>query len=530
MRLTSHIIFNVGLNFFLYFSCIFFYTLIIGKSELASAEPWIENRYAQNCTACHSPSRRNVEPKERRCTLACQGCHVNPNGGGLRNQYGVWNQQRWLRSYKADILKSKGTPAPLQHQKYGKMPHPLPSSGKDLTKWQEMAKNGASLVVIRGTNYQENQYDRSDRQEHINVDNRTEFLARLTEDDPYRVERQQSLFAGGDFRYFYLDTEKNRSVGTDTSYDGFLAMAFDVGVRAKPSVHNLSLVFENRFYQGPIQDKSQTSPEKIFENGGSAGSQVRSAYIMLDDLPYATYVMYGLYRPQFGHYNPDHTSLLNSIIFADNTSAASSFDVIQATSARAVSKALTIGGSPNVPFANIHMIMPTDDPIGGNPFSQEKGFALSFGGRFVTYAASFMFSWWSTKGPRNNSGDDLKNNMISITGGGAYKKLIGNVDFTTVDREFQSGGADKGTVTTYELKYRIWREMYGVFNYASSNVTRNLKSGKASETMFGGKMFLWPGSELEILLVNREDSTDDSSSTNKKTDSKALQAQMHIYF
>ena len=53
--------------------------------EKVWAEPWLANRFAQNCTACHAPGRLNRKPKDRRCTLSCQGCHVNRNGGGLSN-------------------------------------------------------------------------------------------------------------------------------------------------------------------------------------------------------------------------------------------------------------------------------------------------------------------------------------------------------------------------------------------------------------------------------------------------------------
>ena len=65
-------------------------------SNLALAQAWLSNRYAQNCAACHAPGRFNKPLSERRCTLSCQGCHVSPNGGGMRSSYGKWTQERWL--------------------------------------------------------------------------------------------------------------------------------------------------------------------------------------------------------------------------------------------------------------------------------------------------------------------------------------------------------------------------------------------------------------------------------------------------
>src|SRR5690606_110709 len=157
----------------------------------------------------------------------------------------------------------------------------------------------------------------------------------------------------------------------------------------------------------------QTAIDNIF-TGTNAESQVRSAYLLVDDLPYATYVMYGLYRPMFGHMTPDHTTLLNNLLTADNRNGGHAYNDFRADSAKMIHRALTIGGSPNVPFANIHYIMPIEDEtfLSKYALARDRGFALNLGGRFVTLGASFMLSWWSTEGPREAGGVNLKTDMI----------------------------------------------------------------------------------------------------------------------
>ncbi len=386
-----------------------------------------------------------------------------------------------------------------------------------------MAKDGPNLVVLPDADYDPKSYDKSDRQEQIDVASRAEFLARLTEDDPYRVERRQSVFAGGDFRFFYFNGTQKPIAGQTLTRRYFSPMSLDLGVRVRPIPEHVQFVFETRSFN--IPSLSTQDIEWIAEGG----TQMRTAYLMVDDLPYATYMMAGLYKPMFGLETPDHTSLLNQIRFADNTPlTGDAYYQNNARSAEAVYKAVTIGGSPNVPFVNLHLIMPTESTNNAK-FYRDSGYALNLGGRFVSYGASFMLSYWDTKGPRGSitANPDLENKMLSLSGGFMLRNFIVNFDVTNVKREFLPGQADAGTVSTIDARYRIWRETYLKANWATSNVARNLKQGSSTQLSVGAKAYLISGTSLDFDIINRDDK-DTINDLDTKTDLALLQ--LHLYF
>ena len=56
----------------------------------AIATPILALKEANNCQACHNAGRSQRPLFERRCTLDCQGCHIDPAGGGPRNAWGSY--------------------------------------------------------------------------------------------------------------------------------------------------------------------------------------------------------------------------------------------------------------------------------------------------------------------------------------------------------------------------------------------------------------------------------------------------------
>ncbi len=60
------------------------------------ATPLLALLEAENCGGCHNPGRSQRPVLDRRCTLDCQGCHADPAGGGMRNQWGYYYSQDQL--------------------------------------------------------------------------------------------------------------------------------------------------------------------------------------------------------------------------------------------------------------------------------------------------------------------------------------------------------------------------------------------------------------------------------------------------
>lgn len=80
---------NIKYRYF-YYTLFSLFVLTTAITPTLNATPLIALKEADNCAGCHTPGRSQLPVTKRRCTLDCQGCHVDPNGGGARNEWGYY--------------------------------------------------------------------------------------------------------------------------------------------------------------------------------------------------------------------------------------------------------------------------------------------------------------------------------------------------------------------------------------------------------------------------------------------------------
>lgn len=442
----------------------------------------------------------------------------------MRNQYGIWNQQRWLRSFRTEMFQDKPTPAPLSRQPYadrvkylgahatefygGRQPQSesakarvakskssptkLDKTGKAMpaveppvvdnteaeTASTEMVQEGPATRFIKNIDPPLRLYDKNSYSEwRAVVESESDFLTTVPKGDPYRLERDLTVYASGDLRWFAMNADKKILVNQKQRT---WLMGADIGVRLRPTrFHQLSAVIEARFANDPAGE----DPEDGFGNNAYA----KSAYVLVDDLAYNSFFQAGLYRPMFGNYDPDHNSLSSEI---------------SGLTQEAVFKGFSVGTAPNVPFVILNYIQPHDKD--GGQYESSHGYVVSGGLRFVTMGANATASFWNTEYLGLGQTSESKRQMYTVSAGATYNEFIFNLELLRAQITNNAGAKSAGNVYTLQTKYRFYREMYAVFNYGTANVARDLTPGNGTETMVGLKAFPISNLELETLYIMRK--------------------------
>ena len=468
----------------------------------AQAEPWLSTRYAQNCAGCHAPGRKNLPPADRRCTLSCQGCYVNSNGGGLRSYYGKWNEDRWLRSFRAKFLKQPKMVADFPNQHYGK------KTKKPAKNPKRLEKVGYALVEVNDYIEDETIYDRRDGQEKV-MATRKEFEEVVPQGDPYRSMTKFKIDGGGDIRFLAVKPTS----GDDKDMRTFL-MDLDFGLRYRP-FRNTHVVYESRTFGSPAQTQ-------IDETVLNDATMTRNLYVMQDDLPYNVFVMGGFYRPLFANYVPDHTEIAQ-VMMSQTLSG-------QSNAAKLQYKALSVGTAPNVPYGNFHIIS-KDMTTADKEDDKTSGFATNLGLRFVTLGASVNYSYWNTKNATDPDAT-IKVEMHSIGGALNWKRVTIGAEAVSMARDNTAQDFRQGGVMTLDTKVRLWRENYATFVVGKGNTALNLAPGSAEQTKVGLRSFVISGLDVSLVMDSTTNTLKGANvdGTDNVIKQSTIQTQIHSFF
>lgn len=374
-----------------------------------------------------------------------------------------------------------------------------PPPKPNLNMSEEVAKEGFDMRGIREVDVPLKLYDKNSYSEwKAVVESEADFLSVVPKDDPYRLERDLSIYASGDVRWFGITASEKVLSGDDQR---FWLMGADIGVRMRPfDYHKFSAVIEARFLNGPDGEDP--------EDGFTDHAMAKSAYLLWDDLSYNSFLQWGLYRPMFGHYDPDHNSLSSEV---------------SGLTQDKVFKGFAFGTAPNVPFIVVNYVQPYDKD--GGEAATSSGFVVTGGGRFVTMGASIAASYWNTDFQKISDTTKYKRQMYSINGGLTIKDFIFNIETLRAQITSSNQAKKAGNTYTLQTKYRFFRENYLLLNLGNANIARDLTPGKGSDFTVGVKSFPYSNIELEALYVMRK-----YTENSVNSDYNLTQIQAHIFF
>jgi hypothetical protein len=277
-------------------------------SDVAHANPMFAGRSARTCDNCHvTPNDwRNPGLAERKCSMACQTCHVDPAGGGVRNTSG--------RFFGRSTLPMIAT-------------SPRPTNDWDrnlpyLGRRDRATTYNANLPLGPNDFAQAPAYGDSI-------------------DDPWAWGKPlggASRYALWDGRYGKLRADPMLRVGVDVRMATLFAgnrltfpMQIDVPVVFHP-VHHLTLLV-NTGARGRKSGYSDTfSSDRSF--------YFRDAFVLLHEAPFQSYVKAGRFMPSYGLRLDDHTSSIRRTFELDGSLPESRVTGIE------------VGATPNYPFIN----------------------------------------------------------------------------------------------------------------------------------------------------------------------------------
>ncbi|MEE9268711.1 MAG: hypothetical protein V3V49_00460 [Candidatus Krumholzibacteria bacterium] len=313
------------------------------QNRAAEAIPLYAARAGRACDNCHLTPNKWQNPKlaERKCSLSCQTCHVDPAGGGMRNTSGRF---------------------------YGRATLPMIATSPRPTRDWDRSFFGRVPRMDRATTYSDSLPVGPDRFEQ--VENYYETIDdRWSYGRPYGAASRYAPFQG---RYGGLAADPLLRIGWDVRlavlFSGLVItfpMQGDLPVAVHPVRH--VTVFLNTGFRGRASGYSSTFDE-------SRTPYLREAFLLLHQAPYQSYVKLGRFTPAYGLRLDDHTSQIRRRFELDGSLPETRVTGVE------------IGAAPNYPFINLSWFRKASRAREPSPFDifdvdESWGTALNLGYR-----------------------------------------------------------------------------------------------------------------------------------------------------
>lgn len=324
--------------------------LVLLTASSAAALPLYTARAGRTCDNCHSLPNTWYDPDEileRKCTLSCVSCHVDPNGGGLRNVSGRYYAENTMPMFAVPHRPLQDRSRQLIAQwRSADVPNSVPASGPLTPATQQEDPRGPNAPpALRGPVWGKPLFHGSSKLAWL--DGRYDDLAA----DPL-------LQVGGDFRLGFW---------------GPLRAPFPMQADVYAAVHPIEhLTF------GVAAGARGRRRNWTFD-GGSLDSQdrfgVRDLWVMTHEWPGLTHLRLGRFMPAFGWRIADHTAYTRR-----------AFGLSQEDPANRVIGA-EIGINPNYPYLTASAFKPSSLQA-RKPFETDDGWgaAVSAGWRDLAWS------------------------------------------------------------------------------------------------------------------------------------------------
>ena len=452
---------------------------------VAVTTPMYAARAGRTCDNCHVTPNNWVDPQlsERKCTLSCQGCHVDPAGGGMRNVVGRF---------------------------YGRSTLPMiATSPRPTADWDRIAPYLGRRD--RATTYTHTLPLGPDTYEQVfayadSVDDRWAWGTPAGE--PTRYGYWQGRYGG-------LRADPVFRVGFDIRLATLLsgtALLFPMQADVSSVLHPVRHVtlFANVGARGRPSGYSDT-----FDDDHSP--YLREALLMLHEAPYQAYVKAGRFVPAFGLRLDDHTSRIRREFELDGALPESRVTGVE------------VGAAPNYPVINVswfRMASRTRTPDAWDIFDHDDGWgaAANLGWRDMGWSFGGSGLW--RRRPVDEGGNTSTFGVWGSINPWHYFRRIpiayqAEFDYGTFQRA--SGLESEKAAAYQELNWLAFNGINFLIAYDWADPDREVKDDESHRIQIGGQVIVVPGVTLDGRLRALIPTTKEGSDTD-------LFLQLHLWY